>query len=216
MMIDCRRFPPFSPDDLDAVRRAFDTATPIHLGQSWLAAPEPGFAPAVVRTGWRSDTLLVFAELTDEHVFTQAERDNERFWELGDTFEIFLQPAEALPYVELHVAPNNRRLQLRFTAPPSGSGSVVDPFKAALVNGDIFESRTWVNADAGGWSIFAAIPASVVRPQSLVPLAGSTWRFSFSRYDYTPGRKSPVISSSSPHREPAFHRPHEWNTLLFA
>ena len=216
MMIDCRRFPPFSPDDLGAVRAVFQSATPIHLGQAWRQAPEPGFAPAVVRTGWRTDTLLVFAELTDQHVVTDAQGHNERFWELGDTFEMFLQPADGLPYVELHVTPNNQRLQLRFSAPPSSTAAVSDPFKTALVNADLFQSRTWINPDAGQWCVFAAVPASVVRPHSLVPLAGSTWRFSFSRYDHSPGHDMPVISSSSPHVEPAFHRPHEWGTLHFA
>jgi hypothetical protein len=216
MLIDCFRLPAFPPDDLDAVRTAFSAATPIHLGQPWLQAPETHFAPAVVRTGWRADSLLVLAELTDASPTTGAQDHNQRFWEMGDTFEMFLQPEPGLPYVELHVAPNNFRLQLRFNSPPSQRPSTTDPFTNALIRADSFESRTWTHADGSGWSVFAEIRAALVRPQSLVPLAGSTWRASFCRYDYTPGREAPVISSSSPHTEPAFHRPEEWNSLRFA
>jgi hypothetical protein len=41
------------------------------------------------------------------------------------------------------------------------------------------------------------------------------WRFSFSRYDYIRGRREPMISSTSPHARPGFHRREEWGTLIF-
>jgi hypothetical protein len=47
------------------------------------------------------------------------------------------------------------------------------------------------------------------------PLASAEWLFSFSRYDYTRGRGEPVISSTSPHAAPAFHRQQEWGRLRF-
>jgi hypothetical protein len=222
-MIDCRPLPPFAAADLDAVRAAFRAATPIALGQAWRDAAESGFAPGTVRTGWRDDALLVFAELSDADVFTRATRHNERFWELGDTFEIFLQPEPGREYVEFHVTPNNLRLQLRFATPPSPRpGASGDPFEVSLIRADAFRSRTWVNADAREWCVLAEIPAgAVVLPPAgssgptAAPLAGAIWRFSFSRYDCTRGREQPVISSSSPHAEPQFHRPHEWGELRF-
>lgn len=214
-MTPCLPLPRFPVDHLDSVRTAFRGAIPIPLRQTWRSAPEDDFSPGLVRTGWRDDSLLMFAELTDADIFTKAQRHNDRFWELGDTFELFLQQAGAEGYVELHVSPNNLRLQLRFAAPPSpGSGPGVDPFENALIRDDVFTSTTWVDHDAHQWSVFAEVPAGVVTGVS-APLAGSDWRFSFSRYDYTRGREQPVISSSSPHVEPAFHRPHEWGTLAF-
>jgi hypothetical protein len=217
--VDCRPLPDFQPDDLASVRAAFGNAASIALRQAWCDFPEPGFAPGVVRTGWRDASLLVFAELSDADIFTHAERHNDRFWQMGDTFEMFLQPSPGQPYVELHVTPNNLHLQLRFIAPPGPDDD--DPFGSALIHGDIFTSHTWVNRDAHEWCVFAAIPASVVsgdavRSAATAPAwAGSDWRFSFGRYDYTHGRDRPIISSSSPHTEPAFHRPHEWGTLRF-
>jgi hypothetical protein len=211
--VDCRPAPAFADDPLDAVRRAFEGATPILLGQAWRSMPDPGFAPSAVRTAWRDTSLLVFAELEDADIFTRAVRHNDRFWELGDTFEIFLQPEGARSYVEFHVTPNNLRLQLRFDTPPS-PGRASDPFEVALIRDDVFESRVWVDQAAGQWSVLARIPAAAVDPGS-ASLEGTTWRFSFSRYDYTRGCDTPVISSTSPHSEPRFHRPDEWRPLRF-
>lgn len=224
-LIDCRPLPAFSAADLATVRAAFLDATPIPLGQAWLGEPEPGFAPGIVRTGWRDDSLFVFAELSDADIFTRAQRHNERFWELGDTFEMFLQPIPGQAYVEFHVTPNNLRLQLRFAALPAVVAAAGDPFETALIRADVFDSRTWMHAGAREWCVLAVIPAASVGgltgddrgagPSGPAPaaLAGVTWRFSFSRYDYTRGRDQPVISSSSAHGEPRFHRQHEWGVL---
>ena len=212
MPLDCGSLPAFAPDDLAGVRAAFTGATPISLGQAWLPVPEPDFAPGIVRTGWREDSMLVFADLSDVDVFTLARRHNDRFWELGDTFEIFLQPPGRQDYVELHVAPNNLRLQLRFAKPPPARDA--DPFPEALIHDQVFDSQTWIKPDMRGWCAFAAVPAVALFAQPA--LASSTWRFSFGRYDATRGREHPVISSSSPHTKPAFHRPHEWGQIHFA
>ncbi|HUR20211.1 MAG TPA: carbohydrate-binding family 9-like protein [Vicinamibacterales bacterium] len=216
--VDCRPLPPFASHDLEGVRAAFAAARPIPLGQAWLAAPEHDFAPGIVRTGWRENSLLVFADLADADVFTLAKRHNDRFWELGDTFEMFLQPPGQDGYVELHVAPNNLRLQLRFAKPPSARDA--DPFTSALIHDQAFDSRTWLKPATRGWCVFAEIPLmTLIERQQLGPapvLSSSTWRFSFSRYDATRGREHPVISSSSPHTKPAFHRPNEWGHIYFA
>lgn len=212
MALDCGPLPAFAPHDLATVRAAFTNATPVSLGQAWLAVPEPDFAPGIVRTGWREHSLLVFADLSDADVFTLARRHNDRFWELGDTFEMFLQAPGRRTYVELHVAPNNLRLQLRFAKPPSARGA--DPFAEALIHDQVFNSETWIKPDMRGWCVFAEVPAVALFEQPA--LASSTWRFSFGRYDATRGREHPVISSSSPHTRPAFHRPHEWGEIRFA
>ncbi|HZQ46778.1 MAG TPA: hypothetical protein VFC07_07205, partial [Verrucomicrobiae bacterium] len=83
-----------------------------------------------------------------------------------------------------------------------------------LVPGEAFHSRTWVQPEAGKWFAYAKIPASSVCLQPR-PLKGSQWHFSFSRYDYTRGRKAPVISSTSPHPVANFHHQDEWGLLTF-
>jgi hypothetical protein len=69
--------------------------------------------------------------------------------------------------------------------------------------------------EQGQWHVYAEIPAILVCGAAKLP-ADKPWRFSFSRYDYTQGRPEPVISSSSPHAQPDFHRREEWGTLSFA
>jgi hypothetical protein len=202
--------------ELDGIRRAFDAATPIRLRQAWLPSPEEGFAPATVRVAWRDEALLVLAELEDADIHTEATRHNQPFWELGDTFEMFLRPEGQDAYAEFHVAPNNFRLQLKFPdADWLRRTPKAEAFVAALVGGEAFRSHTWVEPEAGRWWVMAKIPALSVCDRPVPPITGSTWRFSFSRYDYTRGRPLPVISSTSPHAEPAFHRQQEWGCLRF-
>ncbi len=214
--IICRELPSFETSNLDSIRRAFQNSAACELGQPWLRQPEPDFAPAQAHAGWRGGSLLLFVELNDPDIFTRATADNQNFWELGDTFEIFLRPKEQKSYLEVHVAPNNLHLQLRFAGAETAqrvrkAGSFAD----VLISGEVFQSKTWVLPEARRWFIFADIPAGSVSEKSN-PLPGSTWLFSFSRYEYARDRKEPVISSTSSHTIPDFHCQKEWGVMKFA
>ncbi len=74
------------------------------------------------------------------------------------------------------------------------------------------ESR--VEPGEGPWTVQVSIPLDMVCEQGKVR-TGDRWKFSFSRYDYTRGTATPVLSSSSPHAELSFHRQQEWGTLVF-
>lgn len=214
--VTCRPLPAFDPADLAATRAAFAQATPLALGQAWRPAPSPGFAPGTVRTGWRADALLVFAELTDHDIHTAATDHNQRMWELGDTFEIFLRAVTRTAYFEFHVTPKNLRLQLSIpntaTLRAAQRENIFEPF---LMPGEVFTSTVWLEPVQARWSLLAEIPAEVVsgRPG---PASDEGWRFSFSRYDYTRGVPEPVISSTSPHPREDFHSQAEWGWLRFA
>lgn len=211
----CARLASFDAANADAVRRAFADAVPLAMQQAWRVAPEDHFAPATVRTGWRDQSLLIFAELTDADVFTTATEHNQRLCEIGDAFEVFLRPVGQDAYAEFHVAPNNLQMQLHF--PDAGWRDRVskeDAILKALMPLHSFQSHTWLDAAAGRWCVLAEIPSASVCDQP-GPLAGTAWRFSFSRYDYTRGREAPVISSTSPHAVARFHRQEEWGLLRF-
>ena len=45
---------------------------------------------------------MVFAELTDHHIFSRATGINQRTWGLGDTFEMFLRSDGQSQYSEFH------------------------------------------------------------------------------------------------------------------
>ena len=211
--ISCVELPDFPGAELELIRQAFRDATPCSLGQAWLAAAEPDFRPTIVRAGWRGESLLVFAELTDEDIFSRATALNQRTWEMGDAFEVFLRPVEQTAYVEFHVTPNNQRLQLRIPSEPAfraaQKSGLIEPF---LIPGNAIRSWTWVLP--GQWCVLVEV-GHVVVCEKLRPLPGSEWLFSFCRYDYTRGRPEPVISSSSPHQIADFHRQQEWGRLTF-
>jgi len=213
--IDCVQVPVSGDLPLEDLRRAFRTAAPLELGQAWLKKTEADFAPGRVQTAWREQSLLVLAQLTDADIFTGVTGLNQKAWLLGDTFEIFLRPVGQPAYIEFHVTPNNRHLQLRFpnaeAAARAGRPGILE---SLMVPGEVFHSRTWVQPEARQWFVFAEIPAGAVcaAPTSL---AGCRWHFSFSRYDYTRGRGKPVISSTSPHAVASFHRQEEWGVMTF-
>jgi hypothetical protein len=214
-LLACHELSAYAADKLSEVRAAFQRADSCALQQVWLAGPGEDFAPATVRAGWRGNSLRVFAELDDADIFSRATAHNQRMWELGDVLEIFLHPVISPSYVELHVTPNNRRLQLRFPDTATLRRAQASNFFDDLMLPDgVFQSRTWTRPEKRKWYVHAEIPFALVCGSDKLP-AGKPWRFSFSRYDCTQGRREPVISSSSPHAQPDFHRREDWGTLFF-
>lgn len=214
--LECRQLDGFSKDnDFEKNRQVFRLAGACHLRQGWLEHEEINFTPAVVRTGWREDTLVIWAELMDTDIFTRATDFNQRLWELGDSFEMFLRPENQEAYLEFQVAPNGCQLQLRY--PNAGaleyarqSGSIA----CAVLPEKLFRVATWIVPARRLWAVCAVIPVRAVCDYTS-KLTGNRWRFSFSRYDYTRGQPEAVISSTSPHPVADFHRQQEWGVLDF-
>ncbi len=214
--LECRPVAAFEQGDLASVREAMNGAASCDLGQSWLAEPERDFVPGTVRVGRRHNVLVMLAELTDRDIFSAATGPNQRLWELGDVFEVFLRPETQRAYVELQIAPNNQRLQLRYADENAlKRARETKSLDGALVGRELFQSNVWAQTPEQKWWVLAMIPADSACEQP-GGLAGSEWRFSFGRYDYTRGRREPVISSSSAHTRVDFHRQEEWGILRFS
>ena len=199
----CKTLPEFDSSNLESVLKAFTKAPAIALGQSWLPQPEPDLLCAEVRVGRVADQLLVLATIPDVDIFTRVTEPNQRTWELGDVFEIFLKPENESHYQELHVTPTNTRTQFGFSAVGAPSEILPD---------GIFESRVWI--ESSRWFVLASIPCEVITNSSSIE-NGERWRFSFCRYDAFQDGRMPVLSSTSPHPIPKFHRPDEWRVLAF-
>jgi len=211
--IVCEPLPEFDRTQLESVQGAFKHATACVFRQAWLDEQAASFLPAQVRMGWRGNSLLIFAELADSDIYNDATGLNQRAWELGDVFEIFLQPAEEEGYVEFQVTPQNQRLQMRYA--DGGALARVretNSLDEVLVADDIFYSMTWIDRRECRWYVLAEVAANSVFGLD-GSIEGTDWRFSFARYDYTRGAKEPVISSTSPHAEPDFHHRHEWGWM---
>ena len=212
--------PPIFSDDIVAVPassaadvdRALKAARTVELGRAWSDAGD-GFAATRVRTAWTPDGLWVRAEMDDEDPFTRADADSRRLWELGDVFEMFFQAEGAAYYAEMHVAPGNHRLHIRIPVPdfPALKQGKNDPADF-IVDPPEFESAT--SLSPGGWTVNARIPGRAVSDRETLR-AGDRWLASFCRYDAWSDARPPVLSSSSPHAEPNFHRRQEWRTLCF-
>lgn len=193
-------------------------AVVFQLGQAWLPAPEAGFQPAEVRVSWSSETLYISAHLTDDDIVSTATGDNQHLWKLGDVFEVFLQIEGEKDYVELHVEPNNYRMLARYPG-PSGSS-----FEDKLISPIPFHSST--SRTDKGWNATMTIPARLLRLDQF--REGQKLRISCCRYDVSGNPKrsgiptpqgvvkkqETVLSSSSSHPVPKFHRPEDWRVIV--
>jgi hypothetical protein len=184
--------------------------------QAWRSDLEPGFRPMRVKTGWTRDALYVHAEIEDADIFNPEKQFNALSFTKGDVFEIFLRPCDQDAYFEFHVTPENQKLQLRF---PSAAALAAPRAQPGLppewfISHRVVESRVRVDIAAQRWEVAVEIPFDLVCEASQ-PRRDTRWLFSFSRYDYTRGQESPVLSSTSPHKVLSFHRQEEWGELRF-
>ena len=201
--LHCQILPSFDPENRDSLLAAFAGISPIEMGQAWLAAPEPDFLAAKVCVGRRGNSLIVSATMPDLDIFTKTTDANQRTWELGDVFEIFLKPEGEDFYRELHITPANTRTQLAIAAVGATGEFLPD---------GIFESHVWI--ESGHWHVLAAVPTAVVTGRAEIS-PGEKWCFSFCRYDAFRDGRQPILSSTSPHPVPKFHRPAEWGVMVF-
>jgi hypothetical protein len=208
-------FPHLELSDWDELDAVLSDAPALLLGQAWLLSAQATFRQGIVRLGWQGTKIIVAANLEDESVFTEATADGQRLWELGDVFEIFLRDAESEDYLELHVAPDDKRLQLHFPsrqavfALRSGQGRLED----FMVKESLFDFQTQRAVRA--WKVVALIPGSSLGLK-VASLKGRTMFASFGRYDYASDGGPAVLSSTSAHAKPDFHRQEEWTRLVFS
>jgi hypothetical protein len=138
---------------------------------------------------------------------------NERTWELGDVAEIFVNAPDLGRYVEIHITPENHRLQLSW---PAGGLERVRQGRARLEE-FMVDAPDWIQSSTylgpGFWVARATVPFSTLGltvQQAVPPLQTAVCR-------YDCGVPSvPVLSSTAPLQEPDYHRVHEWHMLALA
>lgn len=179
----------------------------LEFGQSWLPKPDADLRPGAVWLGVEGGRLLVLAKLTDHAPANRAKTWNEATWMTGDVLELFFQAEGREGYFEFHVTPENQRLQLFF--PSSAAFREKRGHRHWSIMESRFESMARIVDGGEGWEVAMAVPLATVLD---LPREGGSrrFRFSFSRYDFQPGRIKPVTSSTSPLSRPDFHHVPEW------
>ena len=203
--ISCPGIPEKELPQGDAIPDSLALSAPVLMQQGWLDSPEADFLPAEIRVGWTPSRLVVLAEIPDRDIFTLVTGPNQKTWQLGDVFEIFLKPEDRSDYVELHVTPPNFRLQLQIESQGK---------PATQLDDGVFSSRVKIDTANQKWTVYAEVPAALVTGQEHIE-AGESWLFSFSRYDASRDGRPPILSSTSPHQAVNFHRIHEWGKITF-
>lgn len=202
--------PPPIPDTPVTHLASPEAWKPLH--QHWAppamrARIQPGWA----RVCWSPEALvydLVFAGLSFHN---SARGFNERTWELGDVAEIFVEALDFDFYNEIHVTPENHRLQLRL--PPQG---IADVRAGARRLEEFFISDPdWVRSEVRrlpeSLQVRVVVPAAVLGLDHFGPEA--RLRTAVCRYDCPAPGAAPQLSSTAPLSAPSFHQRPEWTRL---
>jgi len=212
-MLTCPHIDTIDPANPGA---AFANAPTLRFGRSW-EPNSPPFSPGVVRMGWRGNRILYYAELTDAHLVTAAQRRNELLWTLGDTFEFFAGVASDPRYIEYHCAPNGVILQLLLPHRLffKDLQDAIEKLPTYFIIDD--ESTVRVLPFAAGWAIYGELCVSALGVTA-DSLRGQEWDVSFSRYDYDRLDSEPMQTSTSqfqPGPNLSFHSREDWSRVKF-
>jgi len=201
---------PLQAPDPAAARALFDNALQLPLRQSWANPTEPGFQPGTVLFAAHDGKLVGFAQLDDREIGNTASSFNQRTWETGDIFEIFISLAGEPAYFEFHITPENQLTQLRWPEP----GTLQREAEAGTLRHEryfheekIMTSRTWVEPDSGRWSLVFSLPLEKLKSSPDTPI--HTISLSFCRYDRGADGKG-VYSSATDFPFAGFHEIEYW------
>lgn len=208
------RVPAFDWGDWETAIESLQTGARLAFGQHWLPEPEAEFQTGSVWMGLLGNNLIIYAKLVDEAPANRATSWNEATWEMGDVFELFFKGRDRKAYYEFHVTPENQRIQLLF--PSFDAFYEFRGHQHWAIDESLFDSLTRINVAGQGWEVLMRIPLNRVlnAPREDV---SRHFLFSFSRFDYQPGREGAVKSSTSRFTGcPRFHYSPEWTWALAA
>jgi hypothetical protein len=205
------------PENLSAATQLFKLNPDVKLRQAWLPNVQPEFMPASVWTGWTDEAIGVYAELQDRDIFNAANGENQKCWQLGDVFEIFLRPLPADLYWEFHVTPENNRLQLLYPSEAffrEGNNVADDWLQGIGLPPNSFKSETLLLRKQNLWCVYAVFPLTLFGAAAELH-KGDEWLANFCRFDYTRGQALPVLSATAEPKRADFHDNSSWSKLRF-
>jgi len=171
---------------------------------------ETGFNRGWARIRWNPAGLQFETLFVQTRPSNRARSLNESTWELGDIAEYFLQDRRTGRYIELHVTPENHRLQVLW--PPGG----IEKFRAGQVPlaDFLIADPNWIesaaNVLADCWTAQAFVPFACLGLAGAPRLPGLG--IAVCRYDRSRGAE--MLSSTANLSEPNYHRHEEWADLI--
>ncbi|MDQ8194810.1 GDSL-type esterase/lipase family protein [Coraliomargarita sp. SDUM461004] len=190
--------------------------TPQHklsFKQTWLEKESEDFRPATVELTPNTAGLDIVVNLEDEDIYSDATELNQKTWELGDVLEIFVGTPGQSAYWELHITPNNQRLQLAwdehsFKAYRKGTQTFED---FLISDPEFIHSEVTVDTENNRWQARVFLPwESINLPRNQHQY---TLELAFCRYDADHSKEKATLSSTAPLSKASYHRRHEWDTI---
>ena len=184
------------------------------LGQAWRGTKaDQRINNGWARLQWSPSALHFDTVFLGSSPKNRAVKLNERTWELGDVCEIFVYASHVDRYVEVHVTPENQRLQLLW---PVGEIDRVRRNEQSLTS-FLVDSPHWVRSSTyvgpGFWSTHVVIPLACLGLE--LGASNATISAAVCRYDCGE-RAEPILSSTAPLQAADYHRWNEWQVVKLA
>lgn len=181
--------------------------------QSWRQKEQASFSPGHVALYPRSRGLAIIASFSDEVIFSKATGMNQPMWELGDVFEIFVGISGQPEYWELHVTPNNHRLQLMWTEETFISFRKKESVLSdhAMTDVDFLSVATRINQEKNYWQVYVFLPWASIGLSDGNDLYDL--ELAFCRYDSSSDGRPSILSATAPFKKLNFHAREQWSKV---
>ncbi len=188
---------------------------PVPLLQWWVAPDHRPAEGGVAYVGYSAEHLCFYMWLEDTTIYTEARKDNERMWTLGDTVEAFVKPGEDREdYWEIHITPNDLIMDIHIPSRDKLTTGAVS-WEEVIAADSKSARQVQVAEEENAWAVELRIPWTAFGMET-APVPGVAWQFNVGRYNYPGHLEDPENSATAHLTEPGFHRYEEFTDLVFA
>jgi len=159
--------------------------------------------------------LYVGVMMEDGDVVAEGVEDQTHLYQMGDTIEVFLKPAERNFYWEIYGTPNLKKSVFFYPGRgrlfvPSSIDHPVDVTVASVVDGTLNDCRD----QDRGWSMILAIPVKMLEKQGYPFRPGHNWTVLVARQNYSADLPLKEYSMQTPLTQVDFHLYEEYGDLV--
>lgn len=164
---------------------------------------------------WDEVNLYIGVMMEDRDVVAEGVDDQTHLYQMGDTVEVFLKPAERNFYWEIYGTPNLKKSVFFYPGRgrlfvPSSTAHPVDVEVTAEVVGTMNDYR---DQDTG-WSLIIAVPVKMLEKQGYPFAPGKPWTVLVARQNYSADLPLKEYSMQTPLSQTDFHLQEEYGDLI--